>query len=196
MMKEREMDIQEKELVNSYFNTYHMYCCDDDLINRFRQIRDKLADKNMVFKFNGEKFAVYSMDQFKRTQIIGYEFNLDQLEEFVSKEEREITLNKRIKDIIQGFFEANKEYVVELYVNSKTDSMIVRIDLGANRKIRSDEKTLYITDADYDYAVAIKFDEVEDCYVDDFEMKYMGEIVIVKLKNGVTIVLECVSTRG
>ncbi len=39
----------------------------------------------MIFKFNGDKYAVFSMDQFKRTQFTDYTLSLEDVEEFAEK---------------------------------------------------------------------------------------------------------------
>lgn len=61
-----------------------MYC-EKDVIERFKCLQEKLADKHMIFKFNGDKYAAFSMDQFKRTQFTDYTLSLEDVEEFVEK---------------------------------------------------------------------------------------------------------------
>lgn len=39
----------------------------------------------MIFKFNGSKYAVFSMDQFKRIQFTDYTLSLEEVEEFAEK---------------------------------------------------------------------------------------------------------------
>ncbi len=75
---------KEKEIINSYFNTFHMHC-DNNVIKRFRQLQEKLADKHMIFKFNGNKYAIFSMNQFKRSQFTDYTLSLEDVEEFAEK---------------------------------------------------------------------------------------------------------------
>ena len=74
----------EREKVNSYFNTFHMYC-ENNVIERFRRLQEKLADKNMIFKFNGDKYAVFSMNQFERTQYTDYILSLEDVEDFAEQ---------------------------------------------------------------------------------------------------------------
>lgn len=57
----------EREQVNSYFLIFQMYC-EKDVVKRFRRLKEKLADKHMLFKFNGDKYTIFSMNQFERTQ--------------------------------------------------------------------------------------------------------------------------------
>lgn len=74
----------EKEIINSYFNTFHMYC-EKDVIKRLQRLQEKLANKNMIFKFNGERYAIFSMDQFERTQFTDYTLSLEDVEDFAEK---------------------------------------------------------------------------------------------------------------
>ena len=69
--RHQNLSTEEKQAINSYFNTFHMYC-ENNVIERFRRLQGKLADKNMILKFNGDKYAVLSMDQFQRTQFTDY----------------------------------------------------------------------------------------------------------------------------
>ena len=82
--RHQNLSTEEKQAINSYFNTFHMYC-ENNVIERFRRLQGKLADKNMIFKFNGDKYAVFSMDQFKRTQFTDYMLSLEDVEEFANK---------------------------------------------------------------------------------------------------------------
>lgn len=82
--RHQNLSTEEKQAINSYFNTFHMYC-ENNVIERFRRLQGKLADKNMIFKFNGDKYAVLSMDQFQRTQFTDYTLSLEDVEEFAEK---------------------------------------------------------------------------------------------------------------
>lgn len=82
--RHKNLSIEEKQAINSYFNTFHMYC-ENNIIERFRRLQEKLADKNLIFKFNGDKYAVFSMDQFERTQFTDYTLSLEDVEEFADK---------------------------------------------------------------------------------------------------------------
>lgn len=86
MMANRHQNLstEEKQAINSYFNTFHMYC-ENNVIERFRRLQEKLADKNMIFKFNGNKYAIFSMDQFERTQYTDYILSLKDVEDFAEK---------------------------------------------------------------------------------------------------------------
>ena len=39
----------------------------------------------MIFKFNGDKYAIFSMDQFERTQYTDYILSLKDVEDFAEK---------------------------------------------------------------------------------------------------------------
>lgn len=75
---------EEIEIINSYFNTFHMYC-ENNVIERFRRLKEKLADKHMIFKFNGDKYAIFLMNQFERTQYTDYTLSLEDVEDFAEK---------------------------------------------------------------------------------------------------------------
>lgn len=74
----------EREKVNSYFLIFQMYC-EKDTIQRLQRLQEKLADKNMIFKFNGDKYAIFSMNQFERTQYTDYTLSLEDVEDFAEK---------------------------------------------------------------------------------------------------------------
>lgn len=86
MMKIRHKNLtkEEREKVSTYFLVFQMYC-EKNTIKRLQRLQEKLADKNMIFKFNGDKYAVFSMDQFKRTQFTDYMLSLEDVEEFANK---------------------------------------------------------------------------------------------------------------
>lgn len=56
--RHKNLSIEEKQAINSYFNTFHMYC-ENNIIERFRRLQEKLAHKNLMFKFNGNKYAIH-----------------------------------------------------------------------------------------------------------------------------------------
>ena len=75
---------EEREAIGNYFNTFHMYC-ENDVIERFRRLQEKLAHKNMIFKFDGNKYAIFPMDQFDRKPIKDYVLTLEEAEGFAGK---------------------------------------------------------------------------------------------------------------
>lgn len=82
--RHKNLTKEEKEIINSYFNTFHIYC-QNNVIERFRRLQEKLADKHMIFKFNGDKYAIFSMNQFERTQYTDYTLSLEDVEDFAEK---------------------------------------------------------------------------------------------------------------
>lgn len=86
MMADRRqnLSIEERQARCGYFNTYHMYC-ENDVVERFRRLQKKLADKNLMFKFNGSKYAIFHLDVTNRTQITEYKLTLEEAEDFAVK---------------------------------------------------------------------------------------------------------------
>lgn len=85
-MKNRYKNLtkEEREKVNSYLLVFQMYC-EKDVVKRLQRLQEKLADKHMIFKFNGDKYAIFSMDQFERTQYTDYTLSLEDVEDFAEK---------------------------------------------------------------------------------------------------------------
>lgn len=75
---------EERQAVSSYLLISQMYC-EKDVVKRLQRLQKKLEDKNMIFKFDGSKYAVFSMDQFKRTQFTDYTLSLEDVEDFAEK---------------------------------------------------------------------------------------------------------------
>lgn len=75
---------EERQAVSSYLLIFQMYC-EKDVVKRLQRLQKKLEDKNMIFKFDGSKYAVFSMDQFKRTQFTDYMLSLEDVEEYANK---------------------------------------------------------------------------------------------------------------
>ena len=62
------LNIAERQAMNSYFNTFYMYC-ENNVIERFKRLQEKLASKKLMFKFDGSKYAIFHLDVTDRTQI-------------------------------------------------------------------------------------------------------------------------------
>ncbi len=86
MMANRHQNLstEEKQAINSYLLVFQMYC-EKNTIQRLQRLQEKLADKNMIFKFNGDRYAVFSMDQFERKQYTDYTLSLEDVENFAEK---------------------------------------------------------------------------------------------------------------
>lgn len=82
--RHQNLSIAEKEARNSYFNTFHMYC-ENNVIERFRRLQEKLASKNLMFKFDGSKYAIFPLDMEDRTPLTDYRLTLEEAEDFAEK---------------------------------------------------------------------------------------------------------------
>lgn len=78
------ISIAERQAMNSYFNTFHMYC-ENNVIERFKRLQEKLASKHLMFKFDGSKYAIFHLDVTDRTQITDYTLSLEEAEDFAEK---------------------------------------------------------------------------------------------------------------
>lgn len=76
------MTKEERKEIGNYFNTFHMYC-ENDVIERLRRLQEKLSYKELIFKFDGNKYAIFPMNQFDRNPITDYIFSLEEIESFV-----------------------------------------------------------------------------------------------------------------
>lgn len=82
--RHQNLTLEEKQAMNSYFNTFHMYC-ENNVIERFKRLQEKLASKNLIFKFDGSKYAIFHSDISDRTQITDYKLSLEEAEDFAEK---------------------------------------------------------------------------------------------------------------
>lgn len=80
-MTNSDISRREREEISNYFNTFHMYC-ENDVIERLRCLQNKLADKELMFKFDGNRYAIFSLHIDNRTPITDYKFTLEQVEDF------------------------------------------------------------------------------------------------------------------
>lgn len=88
--RHQNLTIEERQAMNSYFNTFHMYC-ENNVIERFRRLQEKLANKNLMFKFDGSKYAIFHLDITDRMQITGYKLTLEEAEDFAEKYKRHVS---------------------------------------------------------------------------------------------------------
>lgn len=73
--------IYEQNQVNDHYTVYRMYC-EPTVCERLKALSDKLADKNLMFKFDGTHYAVFVLDSTIGEQVTYYELTLEELEEF------------------------------------------------------------------------------------------------------------------
>lgn len=76
--------IASKEARSDYFTVFQMYC-EKSVCDRFNRLREKLASKNLMFKFNGDRYAIFSLDIEDRTPITDYKLTLEEAEDFAEK---------------------------------------------------------------------------------------------------------------
>lgn len=72
-----------KDAIDHYCG-FNMYC-EKPIRDKLLMIRESLHNKGLIFKFDGEKYAIFSSDMFDRTQVIDYKLTLKELEEFAER---------------------------------------------------------------------------------------------------------------
>lgn len=70
-----------KQQRNDHYTVYRMYC-EPTVCERLKVLSDKLADKNLMFKFDGTHYAVFVLDSTIGEKVTDYELTLEELEEF------------------------------------------------------------------------------------------------------------------
>lgn len=75
---------EERKEKSEYFNTFHMYC-ENHVIDRLERLRKKLTDKNLMFKFDGNKYAIFPLCIKDRARITDYVLTLEEVENFAEK---------------------------------------------------------------------------------------------------------------
>ncbi len=69
---------------SAYYTVFQMFC-ENDVYDRFKRLKEKLKEKNLMFKFDGSKYAVFGLDVENMTQLTDYTLTLEQLEDFAEK---------------------------------------------------------------------------------------------------------------
>lgn len=82
--RHKNLTKEEREVINSYLLIFQMYC-EKDTVKRLQYLQEKLAGKNMIFKFNGDKYAIFHLDVTDRMQITDYILSLEDVEDFAEK---------------------------------------------------------------------------------------------------------------
>lgn len=80
----KDLTIAERKARTEYFNTFRMYC-ENHVIDRLERLRKKLTDKNLMFKFDGNKYAIFPLDIEDRTRITDYVLSLEEAENFAER---------------------------------------------------------------------------------------------------------------
>lgn len=73
-----------KQQRNEQYAVYSMYC-EPTVCKRLKVLSDKLADKNLMFKFNGNRYAVFVLDSSMGEKVTDYGLTLEELELFAEK---------------------------------------------------------------------------------------------------------------
>lgn len=69
---------------SDHYTVFQMYC-ENDVSKRFKCLKDKLADKNLMFKFDGSHYAIFVLDAEDMAQITDYTLTLEKVEDFAEK---------------------------------------------------------------------------------------------------------------
>lgn len=113
-------------------------------------------------------------------------------------------MREKVENILGGFLERNKEYVIELCINNAvTNSNIGKLFIASDRIYNADDKRLTLKwnkDENYDVGynnLSIPYDEVMACYkeTDKYDNLKISETAVVILKNGMEFDFGCVGMR-
>lgn len=64
-----------------HINTFPIYC-ERSVCERLERVKNMLAKKNLLAKFDGQHYAIFVLDFSERTQITDYSLTLEQVEDF------------------------------------------------------------------------------------------------------------------
>ena len=78
---QRDKRIAELNAKAEHINTFPIYC-ERSVCERLERVKNMLAKKNLLAKFNGQHYAIFVLDFFERTQITDYSLTLEQVEDF------------------------------------------------------------------------------------------------------------------
>lgn len=73
-----------KQAMGSSHDTFQI-CCGEGIARRFSQLQKKLASKNLMFKFDGSKYAIFTLDVEDGTLVTEYKLTLEEAEDFAEK---------------------------------------------------------------------------------------------------------------
>jgi hypothetical protein len=77
-------DKNDKKIRSDHYTVFQMYC-ENDVSKRFKRLKDKLASKNLMFKFDGVHYAIFVLDVEDMSKVTDYTLTLEQVEEFAEK---------------------------------------------------------------------------------------------------------------
>lgn len=108
-----------------------------------------------------------------------------------------MTIKEKTENILGGFLERNENYAIEVYVrNGITNNIITRLLIPINRSVKSEEKKYLLkwkVDDIQSNELSLPYDEIMDCYEERDE--YNIQTVVIILKNGMKVELECCGDR-
>ena len=73
-----------RKVRSDHYTVFQMYC-ENNVSERFKRLKDKLADKNLMFKFDGNHYAIFVLDVEDMAQITDYTLTLEEAEDFAEK---------------------------------------------------------------------------------------------------------------
>lgn len=79
-----ENNKSEQNVRSDHYTVFQMYC-ENDVSKRFKHLKDKLSDKNLMFKFDGSHYAIFVLDAEDMAQITNYTLTLEETEDFAEK---------------------------------------------------------------------------------------------------------------
>lgn len=109
-------------------------------------------------------------------------------------------MKEKVENIIGGFLERNKQYVIEVYIsNAITGNRIGQITITTDEiwEFKTDnEQFIFEWDVDNESkcnAFSFQYDEIIDCYKGNHEEENIkiGETIVIILKNGMKFEFEC-----
>lgn len=121
-----------------------------------------------------------------------------------SRKRRNKTMKERVENILGGFFERNKKYAIELYINNAVaNSNIGKIFIVSDSIYSADDKKFTLKwnkDENYDVRYnnfSIPYDEVMACYeeADKDGNLIISETAVVIFKNGMEFSFCCIGMR-
>ena len=78
------MDNSKSKQRSDHYTVFQMYC-EKNVSKRFKCLKDKLSDKNLMFKFDGSHYAIFVLDAEDMAQVTDYTLTLEQVEDFAEK---------------------------------------------------------------------------------------------------------------
>lgn len=107
-----------------------------------------------------------------------------------------MVLKEKVENILGGFLERNKNYVVHVYLYTRSKSLISRLTVPIDRNSVQEEKRFLLkwnSGVVEHNDLKLPYGEIMDCYEERDE--YNQQTVGVILHNGMKIEFECCGDR-